>query len=172
MKEGVETALSLLSAQQLSTLQAKIFKEIGEWLTRQASAWKTTLGEKNNVPNLSGQNESIRSSKAGRMVPPPESLAQWANDAFRYCSHNVCEQARSDYDPSTKTDDFVFLSPLCHLVLKVDICATSPSGELIKNAVRQYYISLSQAGATPRWGYVLPTFPFKNVIGAGGSFKK
>ena len=172
VKDGMKTAMTLLSLAELSSLQAKIFKEIGEWPPRQASEWKTTLGEKNNLPKTLALNDTHRSSKSRRMVPPPDNLAQWANDSFHYCSQKVCDQASNDYDPSVAADDFVYLVSLCHLVLKVGICAASSADELIKNAVRQYYICQSHALATPRWGYVLPTFPFKIIIDAGGELQK
>ena len=102
------------------------------------------------------------------MAPPPEILAQRENDAFHYCSQKVCDQSRNDYEPGVATDDFVYLLSLCHLILKVDVCATSSAGELINNAVRQYYICQARAIDIPRWGYILPTSPFKNIIDAWG----
>ena len=37
VKDGMKTAMTLLSVAQLNNLQTKIFKEIGEWLSRQSS---------------------------------------------------------------------------------------------------------------------------------------
>ena len=52
------------------------------------------------------------------------------------------------------------------------MCATSSADQNVKDAVRQHKICQTYADALPRWGYVLPNFPFKNIIEAGEELQK
>ena len=65
-----------------------------------------------------------------------------------------------------------YLVSLCHLILKVEMCATSSADQNVRDAVMQHKVCQSYAEAMPRWGYVLPYFPFKNIIEAGEELQR
>ena len=65
-----------------------------------------------------------------------------------------------------------YLVSLCHLILKVEMCATSSADQNVSDAVQHHKVCQPYADALPRWVYVLPNFPFENIIEVGEELQK